>query len=182
MLGPIVEGERIRLEPPRADYLPVFVSWLADRQVTRYLLVRHPPSIKQEEEWLESTARDEHSVLWTIVLKDGGRPIGSTALMKIDWRHRHAESGIAIGARDEWGKGHGREAMALRTRYAFRDLGLEKVSSYVSVHNEASRRALEGAGYRQCGVFRRHFFTDGRWEDAWIGEVLRQDWEKENPR
>jgi RimJ/RimL family protein N-acetyltransferase len=43
--------------------------------------------------------------------------------------------------------------------------------------NEASRRALERVGYRQCGVRRRHFLVDGEWRDAWLGEILRDEWE-----
>ena len=50
MLGPILESEHVRLEPPRPDWLPTFVRWFADRVVTRYLLRRYPPSLKQEEE------------------------------------------------------------------------------------------------------------------------------------
>jgi len=92
-------------------------------------------------------------------------------------RNRNAESGIVLGEKDIWGKGYATEAMRLRTRYAFRDLGLETVYTYVVLPNDASRRALERVGYRQCGVWRRHHFVDGHWHDAWLGEILRDEWE-----
>ena len=177
MLGPIIEGERIRLEPPRPEHLPAFGRWFADQEVTRYLLYRFSFTQKAEEAWLEETAKDEHKVLWAIATRASGRLVGVTGLERIDWRNRRAESGIMLGERDEWGKGYAGEAMRLRTRYAFRELGLEKVTTFVIAPNEASRRALERAGYRQCGTYRRHFFADGRWHDAWIGEVLREGWE-----
>ena len=44
MLGPIIEGERIRLEPPRAEFLPTYIRWFTDMTVTRYLLHRNPPT------------------------------------------------------------------------------------------------------------------------------------------
>jgi RimJ/RimL family protein N-acetyltransferase len=177
MLGPIVEGERVRLVPPRAEFFSAYERWFADMAVTRYLLHRFPFTPKSEGEWLESLGTDPHRVIWTIVAKHTDRPIGATGLEHIDWRNRRAESGIMIGEKDEWGKGYASETMRLRTCYAFRELGLETVSTRVAIANEASRRGLEKAGYRQAGVLRRHWFVDGRWHDAWIGEILRDEWE-----
>jgi RimJ/RimL family protein N-acetyltransferase len=31
------------------------------------------------------------------------------------------------------------------------------------------------------GIHREQFFTHGRWHDIWIGEILREDWERANP-
>lgn len=177
MLGPILEGERVRLEPPRPEYLPAYQRWFADMEVTRYLLYRFPFTTKAEEEWLEQVGKDPNQVMWAIVVKHNGRLIGNTAIERIDWRNRRGDSGTVIGEKDEWGKGYAGEAMRLRTRYAFRELGLETVTTMVVLPNEASRRGLEAAGYRQCGLRRRFYFIDGRWHDAWLGEILRDEWE-----
>jgi RimJ/RimL family protein N-acetyltransferase len=147
-------------------------------EVTRFLLRRNPPSARQEEDYLEQAAGDAHRVVWAITLREGRRPIGATALEKIDWRIRDAESGIMIGDKTEWRRGHATEAMRLRTEYAFLELGLRKVWTGVSMQNTASRRALERAGYRQCGLMRRHFFMAGRWHDVWVAEILREDWDR----
>jgi hypothetical protein len=48
MLGPILRGEKISLEPAKPSDLPVFVRWFADTGVTRYLLARFVPSESQE--------------------------------------------------------------------------------------------------------------------------------------
>ena len=126
MLGPILEGERVRLEPPRPEYLPVYQRWFADMEVTRYLLYRFPFTAKAEEEWLEQVGKDPHQVMWAIVLRHNGKLIGNTSIEKIDWRNRRGETGIVIGEKEEWGKGCAGESMRLRTRYGFRELGLEK--------------------------------------------------------
>lgn len=177
MFGPIINGERIRLEPPRPEHAAVFIRWFAQPELTNYMILRNPPSLRQEEEWLERMAASEHDVVWAISLRDTGMLIGITGLHRIDWRHRHAHSGIIIGEPTQWGKGYASEAMRLRTAYAFRELGLEKVMSSVFVGNVASRRALERAGYRQCGLLRRNRFFNGQWHDEWLGEVLREEWE-----
>ncbi len=178
MFGPVIEGERIRLEPPRLEHAPVYQRWFADMEVTRYLVYRHPPTLRQEEDFLEKAAEDPHRVLWAIVLKESGKLIGVTGLEKIDWRNRDAESGIMIGDKSEWRRGYASEVMRLRTEYAFLELGLRKVWTGVEMPNEGSRRALEKAGYRQCGLMRRHFFANGQWLDVWMAEIHREDWER----
>ena len=131
----------------------------ADMEVTRYMLYRHPLSDKGETEWLERTATDDKMVMWAIIARSSGRLVGNTGIHDINWRNRHAMTGIVIGEKDEWGKGYAGEAMRLRTRYAFLELGLEKLITTVVNPNEASRRALERAGYKQCGLYRRHFLV-----------------------
>ena len=104
------------------------------------------------------------------------RLIGTTGIHSIDWPNRNAVTGNLIGAKDLWGKGYGSETVAVRTRYAFELLGLEKLKTLVLAENLASRRALEKSGYQQCGLQRREEWRRGAWHDVWLGEVLRDDW------
>jgi len=68
--------------------------------------------------------------------------------------------------------------MQLRTRYAFRELNLHNLITEVDTENEASKKALERNGYRTVGTRREQSFREGKWRDRWLGEVLRDDWEK----
>lgn len=176
MLGPVLTGSRLRLEPPRPEHLPSYPRWFADTAVTAYLKRQAVPSLKEEEEWLERMARSETDVVWALVLADGSH-VGSVGIHRIDWQSRHGTTGTLIGERSAWGQGYATEAMRLRTRYAFEDLGLEKLVTNVWLENEASRRALERVGYRQAGVHRRHVYRHGRWHDVWIGELLCDEWQ-----
>jgi hypothetical protein len=49
MFGHVIEGARVRLEPPRPEWSPIYQRWLADMEVTRYLVQRNPPTLRQEE-------------------------------------------------------------------------------------------------------------------------------------
>jgi RimJ/RimL family protein N-acetyltransferase len=174
VFGPILRGESISLEPPQPEYLDTYRGWLADLDVTRYLLVRFPPSEKQEEEWYERQASSEATAIWAIVLE--GRPIGSTGLHNIDWINRHASSGMLIGDRSQWGKGYASQAVALRTAFAFRELGLERLETESFAVNAPMHRALEKSGYRKIGLKRRYAYRGGVWHDAYIFELLRDEW------
>jgi RimJ/RimL family protein N-acetyltransferase len=105
-----------------------------------------------------------------------GQHVGSTSIQRIDWRNRRALTGIVIGDRTWWGRGVATRSHALRTRYAFEELNLEKLVTTVIEGNTASRRALERAGYGSVGVHRRHEFRQGRWWDTRILELLRDEW------
>ena len=92
MFGPVMAGERVRLEPPRGEYAPAYLRWFADRDVTRYLKVRYPTSLKKQDEWLEQMAASSDDVLWAIVRTHHGGLIGNLGLHKILWRHRAPRS------------------------------------------------------------------------------------------
>jgi RimJ/RimL family protein N-acetyltransferase len=174
MLGPTLVGSTVTLGQLRADDLQLYTSWFSDPAVTRYLTRDSPPSLKEEEEWFERVSRSEKEVVWGLYVE--GQPIGSTGIHNIDWRSRRANTGTLIAERALWGKGIGGESMRLRSRYAFEELGLEKLVTQVFEGNTASRRALERAGYETVGIHRRHDFRHGQWWDVWIGELLRDRW------
>ena len=169
----------VTLAPVLPEHLPNHCRWFADPESTRFILRVPPPTLQQEEEWLDRIARSETDVVWAILA--GDRQVGATGLHDIHWQSRHAKSGILIGERACWGKGYATEAMRLRTAYAFKQLGLEKVWTTAFVENVARRRALERVGYREVGVHRRHYFRQGHWHDLWVAELLREDWERARP-
>jgi RimJ/RimL family protein N-acetyltransferase len=174
MLGPILSGERVRMVPPTPEMLPAYLRWFSDTEVTRYLGHATPLSLAEEQEWFDRTARSKDDVVWAIMV--GDKLIGASGIHRIDWRNRRAITGVMLGEKDEWSKGYATEAHALRTRYAFEELGLEKLMSEAFIENRGSIRALEKTGYRQYGTARHHIFREGRWHDFWLGELLRDEW------
>jgi RimJ/RimL family protein N-acetyltransferase len=176
MFGPVLRGDHVTLRPGDDSDPPRFVPWFADMEVTRYLGRRMAVALYYEVDILKKFGEADDTVFW--VIEVGGEAIGATGIHAIDWINAHGTTGIVIGEKQHWRKGYATEAMRLRTRYAFRELNLHKLMTEVFVGNEASRRALEKNGYRTVGTSRDHFFTLGRWQDIWHGEVLREDWER----
>jgi len=86
MLGPVLEGDRARREPPARDHLPTVAKWRTDLAATRYLLIlQFPPSPKQHEDWLEKVAASQDDVVWSVVggsaprRRDSGRHLRSAS-------------------------------------------------------------------------------------------------------
>jgi RimJ/RimL family protein N-acetyltransferase len=176
MYGPVIEGKVVRLRPPKPDDAAVMITWFEDLEVTRFVILRHPPSEEAEKEWLEKMARDPDQVIW--VVEHQGRAVGVTGIHQIEWRHGFGKTGTIIGDKAVWGHGLGGELMQLRARYAFTQLPLRKLKSAYLDGNKASARAQASAGYREVGRHRKDIFVDGQWRDQILTEVLREDWVK----
>ena len=176
MFGPLLKGGHVTLRPGRDEDAAHFVRWFADMEVTRYLNRRMAFALYQEQEFLKKIGESKDDVWWVIEAQD--KPIGATGIHAINWLDANGVTGIVIGEKDCWGKGYATEAMQLRTRYAFRELNLHKLLTEVDAENVASRKALERSGYRTVGIRREQSFREGKWKDRWLGEVLREDWER----
>lgn len=176
MFGPVLRGEKCTLRPPRKEDLTTYQRWFEDTETLRFLPSIGPLSDEAEAEWFKRNGEDPKGVTWAIEVD--GQVVGTTGIHGIDHRHGHGETGLVIGDKSMWHKGIASEAMTLRTAYCFRELNLHKIRTRAFLENQASIRALEKAGYRQSGVLHQEFYRDGRWHDVWMGEVLRDDWER----
>ena len=114
---------------------------------------------------------DRHPVV--VVDDSAGAVVGFAATF--EYRPRAAYAGVAefsvYVARAQRGRGIGGVAMAALIEAAA-EAGLWKLVSRVFVDNEASRRLLADAGFREVGIYRRHGRLDGRWRDVVIVERL----------
>jgi len=175
MFGPALHGEKISLKPLRREDLALHRAWHADLEVFRYLAPLHGPSTPaQMERDYEELATYDRMIVWGIARE--GRTIGAAFIVGIDWMNRQAETTLMLGDRSAWGQGFATEAVRLRTRYAFQELGLERLESNSVADNIGMHRALERSGYRNIGRKRHCFYRHGIWRDRFMFEVLRAEW------
>ncbi|PIZ74422.1 hypothetical protein COY07_00650 [Candidatus Peregrinibacteria bacterium CG_4_10_14_0_2_um_filter_43_11] len=140
-------GKNITLRPIQKKDLPIFVDWLKDKEVTRFIRSGEV-TLKQEEEWFDSIQSDPDEVVFSICL--GKKVIGNCAF------HRHRPDGdfpdqtfigLLIGDKHEWGKGHGTDA--LKTLLAhLQKIGEKEVYLCVSTKHIAARRVYEKCGFQ----------------------------------
>lgn len=166
-------GERVRLRALREDDAPALAAGVADPDVVRYLRnwAWRPYGVDDARDFI--TRHDPAVVNWAVECVADGAFIGVTGLADLDFRNRRAEWGIWIGPPSRWGQGFGTEACTLAVRFAFMQLGLERVYLYVSVENERGIRAYRRAGFEVEGTLRRHSFHDGGFTDQLLMAVLR---------
>ena len=86
-----------------------------------------------------------------------------------------AKLGYAIRA-DQWGRGYATDAVRALVSFAFRDLGLHRVSAAIGPENGASIGVVKRAGFTYEGRLRDHVHTNGAWRDSQLYSVLAHEW------
>ncbi len=165
------EGELVRLVPlERERHLENCLRWVNDTELTETTLMGDLPiSRLAEEEFFETMAKASQTpadVVLAVETREGQQHIGVAGLHSINWRQGTAQTGTIIGEAEFRGRGYGRDASRLRTRYAFEVLGLRLLLSEVFAENTASLRMLKSSGYREVGRIPRRYWKRGAYRDV----------------
>ena len=175
----LVTGRLVLREFVEADWADV----LAYQQDPRYL--RYYPWTERSEAdvrnfvelfrgWQSEDPRRSYQLALT--LKPSGRLIGNCGIRRKPDNDWEADIGYELDP-DYWGKGYATEAARALVQHGFREMGLERISSWCIADNIASARVLERLGFRQEGVLRRNEYFKDRWWDTLLFALLRDEWE-----
>lgn len=165
------------LGPLRRDLVPLYARWINDPETARALGFFIPFTTERETDWYEGEARSETSIPFTVYELSSLTPIGTVALMGVDYRNRRAEFGISIGEPGYRNRGYGTETTRLVLRYAFGVVGLHSVMLGVFDFNRGALRAYEKAGFKEIGRRRESYFADGRMRDEIWMDCLASEFE-----
>lgn len=165
-----------------ADDEAALVGWSCDQRVTRHMPLA-PCDAAAARAHLASLLRQQSQSsrsTWelAVTLAADGTVIGACELSLSS--SSVAEIGYVL-ARRYWGQGFATELARALLRLAFEELGVGRVDSTVAVGNTRSMQVLEKAGLRWEALRRRHARARGRWWDAHLYAVTRDDWRLANP-
>ncbi|MBX3478093.1 MAG: GNAT family N-acetyltransferase [Brevundimonas sp.] len=181
--GPLVEGQGVRLRPPRAvDFQP----WADLRLRSAAYLKPWEPAWHDDDltragfrRRLAVYAREmEHQTAWPFFIfsPDGATLLGAITLSNV--RRGVAETGTLgywIG-QPFAGRGHATAAVRAVLDFAFRTLDLHRVEAACVPANQASRRVLLKAGFQPEGQARAYLKINGAWADHLLFGVVSDDW------
>lgn len=170
----MIQGTKIRLRALEHDDLPHFVRWINDPETRRFMVLRYPLSMTEEEKWWQGFLQRENDHIFAIEAEDGTY-IGNVGLHDIEPENRRAELGIIIGDKAHWGQGYGTDAVSALLRWAFEYLNLNRISLRVYDYNERAIGCYQKCGFRHEGTMRQARYTDGQYHDEWIMGVLRDE-------
>lgn len=188
MLPPILrdfpdsfETERLLIRSPRAgdgaalnaaiiESLDCLKPWMPFAQQT--------PTLEESEEncrqaYAKFLARTDLPLMLT--LKDSGDFVGRCGIHPRNWEVPRFEIGYWCRTCFQ-GRGYITEAVLGMTRFAFEELGAQKIEIRCDVRNERSRRVAERAGYRLEGELRNDDLgMDGSLRDTLIFGLISED-------
>jgi RimJ/RimL family protein N-acetyltransferase len=178
-VSPLLRGERVWLRPLEERDMPAYLAGINDSEVGGMAGYQVPLGLEQANEWLrdvwESTRRREGFFFAVCELGDD-RFIGTTWLKDMNLMHGNAELAIFMD-RDHIGAGWGSDAQRVLLSFAFRNLGLDRVSLTAFVSNTRAIRSYEKLGFRHEGVMRQSWRGARGLEDSVLMAMLREEWE-----
>jgi len=164
-------GQKVTLRAIERSDLSLLQSWGNDQDIQFNLGSWHfPLSAEDLTRWFEGFRNDSCDQRFVIDTEDHG-PIGMTNLVSINWKDRNAFTGSVIGDTTMRRRGYGRDALQTLMRYAFEELGLERLDTTIIAHNVASLGLYTDAcGWTEEGRKVRAFFRrDQYWDNVILG-------------
>jgi RimJ/RimL family protein N-acetyltransferase len=179
----MIRGTKTRLRALEHNDLSHFVRWINDPEVRRFLIMRYPLSMTEEEKWWEGFLQRQNDHIFAIEAEDGTH-IGNIGLHDIQRENRRAVLGIIIGDKRYWGRGYGTDAIRAMLGWGFRYLNLNRVTLQVYSYNERAIHCYQKCGFRHEGTMRQARYVDGQYFDEWVMGILRDEFlagQKERP-
>lgn len=135
-----------------------------------------PISSVEQQRWYERTVGDHVNQRFAIETELDGF-IGISTLTNISLKYRSAFHSILIGKKEMRGRGYGTDTVMATMRYAFEELGLERLDGEIVETNTPSRKLyIEKCGWVVEGRRRRAVFRKNQWFDTLVVGILREEY------
>ena len=165
-------GKRVCLNQFRSDDRERMFEWINDAELVRLNASYRPVHSVAHHDWFDSIAHDASRVIFAVRLWPKRQLIGVVQLLSIHHVHRSAEMRIRIGSNKHLGKGFGTEALSLLLDFAWQDLNLHRVITYVFASNGRAIASYKKAGFLEEGRLREAAYINGSWTDIIVMGVL----------
>jgi [ribosomal protein S5]-alanine N-acetyltransferase len=150
---------KISLSPLRLTDIDKLVKYLNDTEIYNNTLTVPFPYTKEDGEYFVSLCKKKKkkygkNTNWTIRDKNKKLIGGCGFHMKYKRSLKKDEIGYWL-ARPYWNKGIMTKVVNKLCEIGFRKFGLTRIEATVFIHNEASCRVLEKAGFKKEGIYRK---------------------------
>ncbi|WP_407552626.1 GNAT family N-acetyltransferase [Streptomyces sp. Pv4-95] len=180
--------ERLILRPFEPSDAAAVHAACQEPDIPRWTSVPSPYTFQDAEQWVGTVAqedwRDDIAYPFAVLTKDDGSLVGAMGLVRLarlSTPERQAELGYWT-AKQQRGKGYTAEAATAVVRWAFADLGVERMEWLAEAGNEGSRAVARKVGFRMEGTLRAKLVREGTRRDVWIGSLLPTDLPTESRR
>lgn len=174
-----IDGKRINLKELTDEDNSLIVAWRNTERVKKNLYSHSELTIEGQNTWYKKYIEDRTNQTFTILVKDDNKKIGTVSLTGIDLENSIAELSIIIGEDAYLGRGYGKEATLLILKYAFEQLGLNKVHLRVLDYNREALNMYESLGFTKEGVLSKDNFYEGKYHDTILMGITAEEFFKE---
>jgi RimJ/RimL family protein N-acetyltransferase len=180
-LNTILKTERLVLKPLDLDDVEALWPEMSDPEISRYMAWGAHQDRSQTEEFVtaEIARRESGKGITWCIFKDG-EFCGIASLIAILWTHRaltyrKAELAYWLARRNQK-QGIMLEALRKIMEFAFRDLGLHKITVSHFTQNIASENVIKRLGFRYIGEQQQEYSKNGNWYNQKNYELLETEY------
>ncbi|MFI0896632.1 GNAT family N-acetyltransferase [Streptomyces sp. NPDC020983] len=166
------------LEPADTDAV---LAACQDPEIPRWTSVPSPYTREHAADFVQRLSplgwQDDTMYNFGVFTRASGTLVSSMALVRLGQLAapvRQAELGFWT-VKEQRGRGYTVEAARAVCRWAFEDLGVERLEWYAEAGNEGSRAVALRLGFVMEGVQRAKVAQRGTRRDAWVGALLPTD-------
>jgi RimJ/RimL family protein N-acetyltransferase len=174
----VLEGNLLRLEPLTIEHFPLMPACTKAKFFELFVApVPESDSKEDIEGFLTILLHLPNTLPFVMVLKETGRPIGSSSYLDIRREHRGLEIGRTWIAEEHRGTRVNPEAKLLMLQHAFETLGCIRVQLKTDARNFHSQRAIEKLGAKKEGALRQHMIMPNGYErDSVMYSIMPDEW------
>ena len=167
------------------DAQMMYDNWAKDENVPRFLSWKIHESVEQTREILTQWAGEYDSpeyYHWAIQYIPDNTIVGGINLHGVSNKSWRAELGYNLGSK-WWNKSIMTEAAGAVLKFAFDEIGFNKICAMHDTENVGSGRVMQKIGMIREGRFYKHSRRkDGTWGDIDYYGILKENWEKINKK
>jgi [ribosomal protein S5]-alanine N-acetyltransferase len=178
---PTARPRRLLIRAPRAEDEQEFIALAAASRRLHAGWVSPPADAERFAAYLRHSQESTFEAL-LLVRREDQALLGAVSLSEIvRGVFLSAYLGYWIGA-PYARQGYMREGLELALDHAFKTLRLHRLEANVQPANTASKKLVEGLGFRLEGFSPRYLKIGGRWQDHERWAILSEDWRATRPR
>jgi RimJ/RimL family protein N-acetyltransferase len=177
-----IDCSKFRLRPIAASDVEDLWPYVSDPAMTKFVSWKPHADRSETAAFIETQVialANGKTINWAIEIAGKAAGLmtlgGITWRFSTDWRVDRAELGYWLGAA-HWGNGITAEAALTATKFGFETVGLHKIKIGHMEGNEASKRIIEGLGFRYVGLQLEDAYKDGRWQHHHRYELTVGEW------
>jgi RimJ/RimL family protein N-acetyltransferase len=162
----------VNLDAFDKEFFTKAVEWYKNPEyLNRVEMTTLPLTEKQIADILINRINDPHGKIFGI--RKGEKPIGYIVLKNINLQYRSAEVHSYLA--EDYGKGYGIIAVEKLLKYAFYELGLNRVFTSVYDFEKEVIEVMEKSPFVNEGKLRQAIYKNGKYFDVVIYSILKKE-------
>lgn len=165
--------EKISIRKFKKEDIDNKIRWINDSENNEFLHYDLPLEYEKTLKWFMNNK--DRMDRFDAVIEYNAMPVGIIGLLNIDYKNKKAEFYITVGEKDYKGKGIAYKASMELLKYAFNDLGLNKIYLYTETENKIAQKLFEKLGFTREGLLKYDVIIKDKKKDRYIYAIFKNE-------